>query len=113
MNIAMILDVCQADIHVTRWVQFSQPFFYWLNSSPLASLMVGGVFIVCFLILSGLLMRAFTILGRGRSLKRLWLWGFPIAFFVSISPLVIGEPLLTQFLPTYQGQTADAVVELK
>ena len=78
----------------------------------MASLVLGGGLVLSFLILSGLLMRGFILMGRGRSIKRLWLWGFPLALLVSVSPLVIGEPLLTIFLPTYQGQMADAVVVL-
>ena len=81
-------------------------------SSPTISLLVGGGLVLGFLIISGLLMRGFILLGRGRSIKRLWLWGFPIALLLSVSPLLIGEPLLTAFLPSYDGQTADAVVVL-
>ncbi len=108
----MILDVCQTDIRVIQWLQFTHSVSNWLTRSPLAYLLIGGTFILCFLIISGLIIRGFTILRRGRSVKRLWIWGFPIALFLSLSPLLIGEPLLTQFLPTYRGQTADAVVVL-
>ncbi|MBX2862730.1 MAG: YdcF family protein [Leptolyngbyaceae cyanobacterium MAG.088] len=112
MNLETILNVCQTDVPVIHWIQFSHSFFDWLRRSSLNFLVLGGLLIVSFLIVSGLLMRGFTLLGRGRSIKRLWIWGFPVAFFLSISPLLIGEPLLTQFLPTYEGQTADAVVVL-
>ena len=107
-----ILDVCLNHTSVSRWVQFTSSVLYWVARFPLESLMLGGLLVLSFIILSGLLMRGLILLGRGRSIKRLWLWGFPLAFLISISPLAIGEPLLTQFLPTYQGQTADAVVIL-
>lgn len=112
MYLGTILDVCLNHISVSRWVQLTGSIFYWITRSPLGSLMIGGALILSFLILSGLLMRGLILLGRGRSIKRLWLWGFPLSFLVSISPLIIGEPLLTQFLPAYQGQNADAVVVL-
>ena len=107
-----ILDACYNDISVSYWIQFSHQAFRWLVSSPMACLIIGGVFVISFLIVSGWLMRGFIHIGRGRSIKRLWVWGFPVALFMSVSPLLIGEPLLTQFLPVYQGQTADAVVVL-
>ena len=76
------------------------------------SLLVGGGLVLTFLIVSGLFMRGFILIERGRSIKRLWLWGFPLALFLSVSPLLIGEPLLTTFVPPYDGQTADAIVVL-
>ncbi|EKU98657.1 hypothetical protein Lepto7375DRAFT_7967 [Leptolyngbya sp. PCC 7375] len=112
MNFGMILDICPENISVSRWVQFTGSITWWVAKSPLASLMIGGMLMLSFLIISGLLMRGFILLGRGRSIKRVWSWGFPIAFLVSVSPLLIGEPLLTHFLPAYQGQTADAIVIL-
>lgn len=112
MKLETILDVCQADSSVDYWVSLSHPLFYWMRTHPLSWLIVGGILVLSFLIISSLLMRGFIRLGRGRSIKRLWLWGFPVALFLSVSPLVIGEPLLTQFLPQYNGQTADAVVVL-
>ncbi|ESA33594.1 hypothetical protein N836_21170 [Leptolyngbya sp. Heron Island J] len=112
MYLGSILDVCSHHLSVSRWVQFTSSVFYWVARFPLESLVLGGLLLLSFLILSGLVMRGFILLGRGRSIKRLWLWGFPLAFLISVSPLVIGEPLLTQFLPTYQGQTADAIVIL-
>ncbi|MEM1255103.1 MAG: YdcF family protein [Cyanobacteria bacterium P01_H01_bin.21] len=112
MNLETLLDVCRKDISVSYWTQVTHSLFWWLERSPLTHLAIGGALVLGFLIASGLLMRGFIYLGRGRSIKRLWLWGFPIALLLSISPLLIGEPLLTQFLPTYEGQTADAVVVL-
>lgn len=112
MTVATILDICQDDISIARWIRFSYSTLRWFEWSPLAYLMLGGVLMLGFLIVSGLLMRGFILLGRGRRLRQLWLWGFPIALFLSVSPLMIGEPLLTQFLATYRGQTADAIVVL-
>lgn len=112
MELETIFNVCSTDVSVSYWTQFTYSTFLWLTRSPVASLMIGGAFVLSFLILSGLLMRGFVLLKRGRKLKKLWLWGFPVAFLISISPLIIGEPLLTTFLPRYDGQTADAVVIL-
>ncbi len=112
MALETIQNACHTDISVSHWIQFSHSTFMWLMSSPVASLMVGGLFVMGFLILSGLLMRGFILFDRGHTIKRMWLWGFPIALCLSISPLLIGEPLLTQFLPSYDGQNADAVVVL-
>ena len=107
-----ILNACQPDTNVSYWQQVLQLALRWLVSSPMNSLVLGGLLVLTFLIFSGLLMRGFILLGRGTSIKRLWLWGFPAALLLSISPLLIGEPLLTSFVPTYDGQTADAVVVL-
>ncbi len=112
MYLGSILDVCSTPISVNHWVQFISSVLYRIAWYPVESLLLGGLLLLSFIILSGLVMRGFIRLGRGRSIKRLWVWGFPMAFLVSLSPLVIGEPLLTQFLPTYQGQTADAIVIL-
>lgn len=112
MELETILNVCQTDISINYWTQFTYSVLYWLMRSPTASLLLGGLFVLSFLIISGLLMRGFILLGRGRSIKRLWLWGFPLSLFLSLSPLLIGEPLLTTFLPAYDGQAADAVVVL-
>lgn len=111
-NNESILDICQQDISVRYWKQLTREMFLWLMQSPMRSLLLGGLFVIAFLIISGLLMRGFLLLGRGRSIKRLWLWGFPLSLLLSVSPLLIGEPLLTSFLPAYNGQTADAVVVL-
>ncbi|NEQ52742.1 MAG: YdcF family protein, partial [Leptolyngbya sp. SIO3F4] len=112
MVLESILDVCQQDISINYWRQFLHSTLRWLVSSPMNSLLSGGMLVLAFLIVSGLLMRGFILMERGRSIKRLWLWGFPLALLISVSPLLIGEPLLTTFLPIYDGQTADAVVVL-
>ncbi len=112
MPLETIQNACKTDISVSYWIQFSHSIFTWLMRYPLGSLMLGGLFVIGFLVLSGLLMRGFILFDRGHTIKRLWLWGFPLALFLSVSPLLIGEPLLTQFLSPYDGQNADAVVVL-
>ncbi|MEM6256412.1 MAG: YdcF family protein [Cyanobacteria bacterium P01_D01_bin.156] len=110
-----ILNVCPQDLSVTQWTRFTRFLlygFYQLTGEPMRLFLLGGLFVISFLIISGLLMRGLILLERGRRIKKLWLWGFPIALFLSLSPLLIGEPLLTTFVPTYEGQTADAVVVL-
>ncbi|MEO0869944.1 MAG: YdcF family protein [Cyanobacteria bacterium J06642_11] len=110
-----ILNVCPQDLSVTYWTRITHFLFYWIFrilGSPTAFFLIGQLFIISFLICSGLLMRGLIWMERGRHLKQLWLWGFPVALFLSLSPLLIGEPLLSAFVPTYQGQTADAVVVL-
>ena len=112
MTLETLLDVCPEDISVGYWIQATHLLLRWLERSPLDYMILGGVMLFGFIIVSGLLMRGFILWGRGRSIRRLWIWGFPVALVVSLSPMVIGEPLLTQFLPVYDGQTADAVVVL-
>lgn len=115
MELETILNVCPQDFSVTYWTRLARFIFYGLYrlmGNPMALFLMSGLFIISFLIISGLMMRGIILMQRGHRLKRAWLWGFPIAFLLSMSPLLIGEPLLTTFLPTYGGQTADAVVVL-
>ena len=109
----LLVDTCNWDNSGNRWTRFTQGTFAWLTGSPTASLVIKGLLGVGLLLLLGLLLRAALLQLRGRRTGRpLWLWGFPLALFLSISPLLVGEPLLTMFVPTYQDQTADAVVVL-
>lgn len=115
MELETIFNVCPQDLSVNQWTQFTNivlHWYFWLMGSPMSFFVISGLFTISFLILSGLLMRGLILLERGRRLKRIWLWGFPLALFLSLSPLIIGEPLLTTFVPVYRGQTADAVVVL-
>lgn len=107
-----IFNDCPQDITVNYWRQLLIFGLRWLLSSPVHLLVIGGLLLLGFLILSGLFMQGLSLLNRGRSVKQLWLWGFPLALLVSVSPLLIGEPLLASLVPTYDGQTADALVVL-
>lgn len=113
MTLETILDACPTNTSAGQWAHFTYSLFQWLIWSPLTKLIVGGMVLATLLVTTGLLIRWFRLsLNRKRPIKRLWILGFPLALVVSISPLVIGEPLFTAFLPDYQGQTADAVVVL-
>ena len=108
-------SVCHQDLTVTYWTNFTRSVLdglYRLTGEPMPLFLISGLFVIGFIIFSGLLMRGIILLNRGHRLKKIWLWGFPIALLLSLSPLLIGEPLLTTFVPTYQGQTTDAVVVL-
>ncbi len=107
-----ILDSCPQDSSVVEWTQFSHATFRWLTGAPRTNLIVVGMVLMTLLLLGGLLFRWVLRVTRKRPIKHIWALGFPLALFVTLSPLIIGEPVLTVFLPDYQGQTADAVVVL-
>lgn len=115
MELETIFNVCPPDISVNYWTHLTNlvlHWIFWLMGRPMSLFLVSGLFVIGFVIFSGLIMQGLILMKRGRHLKKLWLWGFPMALFLSLSPLLIGEPLLTTFVPVYDGQSADAVVVL-